>query len=127
MSPKTEEARKTVLVVDDSMEVLLLVATILSLGSYETIESTSASEAMEIAGRNRIDLLISDVEMPEMGGAELVAALKASGAVERCVLISGASMDALRYTYRRDRLVRFVAKPFGAGQLMREIQELFES
>jgi two-component system CheB/CheR fusion protein len=67
-----------ILVVDDMEEMLLVFKSLLELGGATVFEATRARQALEILEREKIDLLISDISMPEMDGYELLRRVKAN-------------------------------------------------
>ena len=115
------------MVVDDTASVRLLVTTILNTGPYQTLQAADGIEALRIASANHIDLLITDVEMPRMGGLDLVKLLKERGAIQRCLVISGSSLDRVRELYHCDPDVHLLAKPFGAAQLLALIRAILNT
>ena len=70
--------RHTVLVVDDEPAVLELVKIILSRQGYRVLTANSGPRALDACGRHpgNIDLLLTDVMMPEMSGFELVRGIR---------------------------------------------------
>ena len=65
-----------VLVVDDSMVIRHTICRFLEERGYEVEVASDGQEALEIAGRKAPDLIITDMQMPAMGGRELISALK---------------------------------------------------
>ena len=70
-------ARQTVLVVDDVSDVTEMIALFLKHAGYEVATANSAGSALELAGDQNFDLIISDIGMPEMNGYELAQSLRA--------------------------------------------------
>jgi CheY-like chemotaxis protein len=68
---------RTVLVVDDSMLIRHAVTRFLEEHGFRVESATNGLEALEIVTRNRPDLIITDLNMPKMTGAELIQALRA--------------------------------------------------
>jgi len=67
-----DDIPRTVLLVDDDVEVRQVAAVILGEMGFRVIEASSAEDAMEaIRGATRIDLLMTDLAMPGIGGMEL--------------------------------------------------------
>ncbi len=62
---------KKIMVVDDSKSDVLLIQTILEKRGYEVVSTTDSRLAMDVAKREKPDLLILDIMMPEMDGTEL--------------------------------------------------------
>jgi len=64
---------RRILVTEDSATMRsLLVATIEASGDYEVIEAASGFEALRLLPRERIDLIITDINMPDINGLELI-------------------------------------------------------
>ena len=83
----------------------------------------SAAEAMRVAETNRVDLLISDVEMPGMTGPELILTLQHRGLIERSLLVTG-NVEAIDRVNGLDSSVPLLAKPFNCDQLLRKIHTI---
>lgn len=67
-----------VLIVEDDKNLRKLIVTCLKKNQYNTYEATNGNEALEVLDKNYIDLIISDVMMPEMDGFELIKELRES-------------------------------------------------
>ncbi|RMF31104.1 MAG: response regulator, partial [Chloroflexi bacterium] len=69
---------KTILIVDDQMEVRTLVDVTLRIGDYRILQAASGDEALEIARREKPDLILLDVMMPNssLDGFEVCRRLK---------------------------------------------------
>jgi two-component system cell cycle sensor histidine kinase/response regulator CckA len=71
--------RKTILVVEDTAVILSLVQDILETADFNVLAAANAGEAVQLAGHAKaIDLLISDVMLPDMSGPALATKLKDS-------------------------------------------------
>src|SRR5512140_1858154 len=103
------ESPKTVLVTDDERAGLYLVATILSRHAYRVLTACSGSEALNIlaAEGGRVDLVITDIVMPEMSGVELAQAIGVAYPAIPILFISGFSGHVLEPSRTR----RFLSKP----------------
>jgi diguanylate cyclase len=66
----------TVLVVDDDANARLLVRTLLAYAGHDTIEAAGGTEGLALAAARRPDLVLLDLSMPSMSGAEFVRALR---------------------------------------------------
>ena len=65
-----------VLVVEDDKNLRKLITTCLKRENYQTYEATNGMEALEILDKNYIDLMVTDIMMPEMDGYELTRELR---------------------------------------------------
>jgi two-component system cell cycle sensor histidine kinase/response regulator CckA len=123
---ETEGTRKTVLIVDDEPEIRRVIAVALSSHGYKTIESPSGSEALsrlQQAGlEHGIDIVITDIAMPDMDGVTLAERLAERFPQTRVVLMSGfAEVPLSRIENLRSRWA-FVAKPFSLRKLMEAVR-----
>ncbi len=80
---------KTILVVDDQPALANTLRVILDRAGYNAIAVYSAAGAIEVLRASRIDLLISDVVMPEMNGMELAVHTRENYPATNILLISG--------------------------------------
>jgi two-component system cell cycle sensor histidine kinase/response regulator CckA len=114
--------QKTILVVEDTVLVLNTVCMILERAKFTVLAAGSAEEAMRLAGFARtIDLLLSDVMMPDMSGPDLALQLKELRPEMRVMLMSGypdGAMLVLNYGWH------FIEKPFVPAQLVAKINEV---
>jgi hypothetical protein len=108
-----------ILVAEDDVVVRNLVNRILTRAGYLVLIACDGVEAMEASDRyrGRIDLLISDVTMPRLGGVELVEQLRASRPGLKALLISGRTSSEVAGNPMFD----FLAKPFLPADLIARI------
>ena len=110
-----------ILLVDDDPTVLQLVSTILKRQGHEVFEASSGAAALQIAKDHpQIDLVLSDVVMPEMSGVQLCEALKVLRPQVRCILMSGNDLGLLA----SEKGAYFLAKPFFPNELLRKVNEV---
>ena len=116
--------RKTILVVEDTPLVLSTVRMILERANFTVLAAASADEAMRLAeSAKTIDLLLSDVMMPDMSGPDLAKTLKELRPEMRVILMSGyngGGMLVLNHGWY------FIEKPFVAGQLVAKINGVLD-
>lgn len=114
------EGSRTVLIVDDDPQVLRLVATVLKPLKVRVLVAPRPSDALRICESEPIDLLISDMKMPDMDGIRLAGRVLKLYPEARVLLISGyfhSAPDGAKHT-------RFLAKPFFPSELIRHLREL---
>jgi two-component system chemotaxis response regulator CheY len=69
--------RKTILIADDSPAMrAMLVSTIENLGDYRIVEASSGFEALRLLPREKVDLVLTDINMPDINGLELISYLR---------------------------------------------------
>lgn len=106
---------KTVLVVDDDDAVRLLIARLLGRLGFRVIEAADAGHALALhAAGERIDLVITDFEMPGLSGVELLARLRAQDCTARFLLCCGAAHD--------DSPAPWLLKPFTLSELRHGVE-----
>jgi PAS domain S-box-containing protein len=113
---------KRVLVVEDEEVVRRLVRQVLEGEGYEVLVAQDGEAAIEIAERNTIDLLLTDLSMPNVGGRELAERLRASLPGLRVVYMSGYIEDEL--TGALPPATSFLSKPFTFSELTEKVRDL---
>lgn len=116
----------TVLVVEDEASVRALLLRVLRDAGYEALEAESAEEAISVF-RDRggeVDLLLTDVVLPDMGGPELAATLEGERDRLEVLYMSGYTDDAIVHHGVLDEGVSFIEKPLRPRQLLEKVQEL---
>jgi CheY-like chemotaxis protein len=89
MTGATRSSCATILLVDDNNMGLMARKTVLQELGHRVITSLSAHDALEVCGRQRFDLLITDYKMPKMNGVELIRELRKLQPQISVILISG--------------------------------------
>ena len=113
-----------VLVVDDDPNLTeLLVDTLVVIG-YEAFAAESAKTALEILRKEHIDLVISDINMPDMSGIELLEEIKKANRHLPVMLITGIGSDSIRSRAYSSGADSFLAKPFRIGTIESEIGKM---
>jgi len=118
----------TVLVVEDDTRVLAFATRILECMGCEVVSAETPTDAL-IAGRDmkKIDLLVTDIALPEISGTELYDRLRAKNPGLKCLFVSGYEENELRQSWLRDRTDPVLAKPFTLPSLSRAVAELVEA
>ena len=116
---------RTILIVEDNAALLNLVETILKEAGFTVLTAATAGEAIGFAGHaTTIDLLLSDIMMPEVSGPDLALKLKEFWPEMRVILMSGypgGEILVLNYGWH------FIRKPFVLVQLVAKINEVLDS
>jgi len=117
-----------ILVVDDEPHIVKLITFSLTKRGYEVIAATDGPSAIELAGRERPDLILLDVMMPGMTGFEVARRLKADPATESIPI---AMLSAKSQTYEITEGLEcgaadYICKPFTPSDLAAKVSELLE-
>jgi PAS domain S-box-containing protein len=120
---------ETVLVAEDDEQVRAVIRRVLARAGYNVLEARSGGEALAIAERHldSIDLLMTDVVMPEMGGPELAAALKSRRPALRLLYMSGYTDDSMLRHGLLEGDVSFIQKPLTPDLLLRRVRETLDA
>ena len=116
----------SILVVDDDPGVLRVVRNALTRAGYSVRGFTDVSEAIEAFNPTRVSLVISDVVMPGMSGADLVRKLRQGAPYLPVLFISGFTNEELD-SWATDEYTSYLAKPFRGEEVVRRVQMLLDS
>ena len=124
----TEEQRPTVLVVDDNESLRTFIASLLK-DEYRLLLAADGKEALEVAGRQLPDLVISDVMMPVMDGLAFCQALKAQLATSHIpvILLTAKNMEDQRAEGYASGADAYISKPFSEKVLLSRVGNLLKS
>ena len=116
---------ETVLVVEDDVSVREISVRALRARGYQVVEAANGIEALSLAERlgHRIDLLVTDMVMPQMGGLDLAEKLRANRPRLRALFTSGYTEDNASQL-RGIEDARFLQKPFTGSALARRVREV---
>jgi two-component system cell cycle sensor histidine kinase/response regulator CckA len=117
---------ETVLVVEDEEAVRHLICRVLRTKGYRVLEAPHAEAALLVAGSTPapIDLLVTDMVMPGMGGTALAAELMAVRPSLRVLFITGYAPEAVERRGELTDTSGLLEKPFSADQLARKVREV---
>ncbi len=120
---------ETILVVDDDPSVLQVASKVLRRGGYEVVEADGGDKALRLAEElnGRIDLLLTDVVMPGMGGRELGEHLSERYPAVRLLFMSAYTEDEVILQGVRVAEVNFIAKPFTVEGLRTKVREVLDA
>ena len=116
---------ETLLLVEDEEDVRRLMSEFLRNNGYTVLQATNGAEALQIAERHdgAIDLLVTDVVMPKMGGWELAKRLVGSRPQVKVLYLSGYSEYFAAPVDSKSWSDAFLQKPFSMEQLAKKIRE----
>jgi two-component system, cell cycle sensor histidine kinase and response regulator CckA len=116
---------ETILVLEDETVVLNLIRMMLGRLGYNVITANSPSEAKELAKAHdgKIDLLLTDVVMPEMNGREFANQLNGLFPEIKVLFMSGYTANVIAHHTVLDEVVNFIEKPFSINRLAVKVRE----
>ncbi|MGD0181384.1 MAG: response regulator [Terriglobales bacterium] len=119
---------ETLLLVEDETSVRLASSQFLTRSGYSVLEASNGEEALRVsrAHAGRIDLMITDVVMPKMGGPMLAEWLADERANMKVLFVSGYAENPVLRHGKIDVTTRFLQKPFSGKMLARKVREVLE-
>jgi two-component system cell cycle sensor histidine kinase/response regulator CckA len=115
----------TILLVEDEEGLRSLNARGLRSRGYSVIEASNGVEAMEALEQKNgaVDLVVSDVVMPEMDGPTLLKAMRDRNPDLKIIFVSGYAEDAFEKSLPENQQFAFLAKPFALSALVAKVKE----
>ena len=119
-------SERKVLVVDDEIHIVHVVAIKLRNNGFEVISAENGAEAFERACEEKPDIIVTDFQMPVMTGLELVEKLRRNEATKNIpVIMLTARGFAIEDEQKKAlRISEFLSKPFSPKELLRSIEDI---
>jgi CheY-like chemotaxis protein len=121
---EASQGNETVLVVDDEASIVDMTRMALESLGYTVLSASSAKEALTLAAGHSIDLLMTDVIMPDMNGRELAEQLSADHPGMVCLFMSGYTDNILAHKGILRDDVQLLQKPFTLGELSAAVRRV---
>jgi PAS domain S-box-containing protein len=120
---------ETLLVVEDYDEIRSVISKILRGNGYTVLTASTGRDALRLLERHqgRIDLMITDIVMPGMGGRELAQAMDSARPETRVLYMSGNAGTAVNEEEIALSGKDFMQKPFGLEELLRRVREVLDA
>jgi two-component system NtrC family sensor kinase len=128
-APVADEEKKRLLVVDDEPGIRDVLEMILSGNGYEVVAVGNGAEAVEYLNKEKFDLVISDMHMPEMDGEKMYDAVREMNPelAKRIVFVTGDTVSAKSRSFLERTGVRWLGKPFNIKDVEDTVAELVKS
>ena len=119
---------ETILLVEDEDAILDITTTMLEILGYRTMASNTPNQAIDMAQAysGKIDLLITDVVMPEMNGRNLAKRIQSIYPNLKCLFMSGYTANVIAHHGVLDEGVNFISKPFSKEKLGAKVREALD-
>ncbi len=117
---------KTILIVDDSASLRQVVNIALSSAGYEVLEACDGVDALSKLDGRKVHLIISDVNMPNMNGIELVRQVKAKAEYKftPIIMLTTESQADMKAQGQAAGARAWVVKPFQPAQMLAAVAKL---
>lgn len=125
-----QNSKKTVLIVEDNYQNMVLVKEILTLNGYETIEASSGTEALKILTErgSEIDIILMDLHLPQMDGITATRIIKSNARISTIPILA---LTASAMKGEEDDILErgfdgYVAKPIEVKKLVAAVSDSLE-
>jgi Response regulator containing CheY-like receiver, AAA-type ATPase, and DNA-binding domains len=127
-TPTAPRGTERILLVDDEVQVRTVVRRMLERLGYRVVEATNGAEAIGLLDttRDRIDLILTDVVMPELHGGELGQFLHVHEPARPVLYMSGYTGDEITRRGLEASGAALLKKPFTAESLAHAVRELLD-
>ena len=116
------EQMSTILVIDDEQSMLEVLSEMLSREGYDVTTTSSSEEAVELAQRRRIDLVISDLKMEPVDGIELLRRLKRVDPEIVVIVMTAYASYETAVEAMREGALEYVMKPFKRDEILLKVK-----
>jgi CheY-like chemotaxis protein len=122
--PNQEHSSATILVVEDNSSARMALEALLDALNYNVVVAADPAEAMAIFAtrHDSIELLISDLILPQLSGPELYDRLLETKPDLRCIIMSGYPLEDESNRLRQHGIRHWIQKPFNMRQLLEMLQ-----
>ena len=124
MSPHTNDAKKNILIVDDSWNTRQYLKNILELNDFDTDEACDGAEALKKLDEIEPDCIMLDILMPVMNGFEFLSALRQTGKDIPVIIISADIQQTTKSSCMELGARAFLNKPAREEQIITEIEKV---
>ena len=116
---------KRILVVEDTEDNRQIIRDCLSSAGYEILEATTGPEGVRMAAEHRPDLILMDIQLPEMDGYEATRRIKAGpgGAGIPIIAVTSYALSGDEAKTREAGCDGYIAKPFSPRALLAKVRE----
>ncbi len=117
---------KVIMTADDSASIRQMVSFTLRQAGYEVIEAVDGKDALEKLNGSRIDMLIADLNMPNLDGIGLIKGVRQSPAHKfiPIIILTTESQDAKKNEGRAAGASGWIVKPFKPDQLLAVVKKV---
>ena len=118
-----------VLIVEDEQELRTLFAVLLEMEGYQVFQAEDGHQGLESLQSNMasIDMIIADLNLPKLGGIDLIVKALALKPVLKIIGTSGLSSDQVQGMVMRAGAHAFLPKPFQANEALQTVRDIFDS
>lgn len=117
----------TVLFIDDEDAVLRSISRILARSEFNVLTTSKPQQAFEYLSKSKVDVVVSDIDMPEMNGLDFLERVRAQHPrVLRMLLTGSTTIERALRAINEGEVVRFFRKPFDVELFRRSMEALVQ-
>jgi two-component system, cell cycle response regulator CpdR len=117
-----------IVIAEDQAHIRNVLAMWMQRNGHEVLQAETGTQALELLRENEIDLLITDVNMPEMNGIELTRhAFGACGGLKGVFVVTSRCDQHEIISQFSDKRIYVYPKPFSPSQLLQEVERAMNS
>lgn len=119
---------KTILIVEDNELNMKLFNDLLQAHGYDTVQTKDGKEAMKLARSHRPDLIVMDIQMPQISGLEIARALKADAKLKHIpiVAVTACAMEGDEEKIRQGGCEGYIAKPISVPHFVQTVARFLD-
>lgn len=119
--------KKTVLLIDDEEDLVEMIEFQLKAKDYKVLKAYNGKEGLAVLEKQEPDLIVLDVNMPEMGGIEFLTKITGDGANPIYPVLVLTARANLESTFKDINVAGFMPKPFEIDNLLEEIEHIIKT
>ena len=125
--PAETDAAATLMFVDDEANILSALKRLFRPFGYRIFTAESGAQGLEIMAREHVDLVISDMRMPEMNGAQMLEKIREKWPETIRILLTGyAEIDATIDAINKGQIYRYISKPWEDNDITMTVKHALE-
>ncbi len=124
MQSEFKRDSSSVLVIDDDPAIIRLIKLNIEDTDTQVIEAETGSAGLKVLNRDRIDLLLLDLRLPDLDGWNLLSRLRSTNLLQNLPVIVVSSEPPDRRLIKQYRLNDYIQKPFDVFELVMKVREV---
>lgn len=123
-TPERPRAQRTILIVEDNELNMKLFHDLLTAHGYKTIQTRNGFEALELARRHRPDLILMDIQLPEVSGLDVTREIKEDEKIRHIpvVAVTAFAMKGDEERIRRGGCEAYISKPISVVTFLETVR-----
>ena len=125
----SETSKTGILIVEDDLDIRILLAEVFRIDNFQVYQAQDGQEAVRIFQENqdKIAIMVTDLGLPNLGGVELISAVRAMKPSLKIIGSSGYGRANVREEVLQAGGDHFIAKPYIVSDLIQTVKKLLDS